>query len=500
MGIINIALFIVTMIVAGSYGWGMRGTTIGGEKGAMLPGALLGAFIAVFSGIPIMRENFFVFSALGAVGMYFGGAMSYGETLALSMGSRPAQNMKKGLIALIVKGFLWYGVFGFIFSVGTQLICGEYTLPELIILFVLFPVCMVGGFFLFNKPLDPKNSKFPKIYFSYTRQESWGSLVGAFVLFLVFSIIKKSFFAIIFSCICAVFGALGWLLGQLFHIYAKNYARDGKNAVSRFFAGKYCSPWKIMETVLGAFGGLGAAIGFIVEYDKFEAVTHSLEMNGGLTPLSLSLSRMLIIVWICLICLDMSHYFILNGNSSANDIKKLFLNGVINEEEYKKRVAERNKKNAARYLKFESICEGCEPFIYAGFPFLLISLGDAEAAKFVSFFILYWVVIQEVCFEKLTDKVLGISSKIISTAFGIFIAVSQFTYGITPDFIQTILMYGVFYEAITLFWIIYKHFKNNKHTEGQQPTLSGLVKSATSTVHIYFMLCIAFITLVSFII
>lgn len=252
-----------------------------------------------------------------------------------------------------------------------------------------------------------------------------------------------------------------------------------------------------MECVLGAFGGLGTSIAFIIEYDRFESITHSLEMNGGPLLISASVSKILLIVFIVLLCLDMSHYFILNGEKSSDDIKKLFLNGVITEDEYKKRVTE-EKKNAKKYLIFENICEGCEPFIYAGFPFLLISLGDISAARVVSFFIIFWVIIQEVCFEKLTSKYLGTAAKLLGTAAGIAILVADFVYAKQPDYRMTVLMYGVFYEAITLFWIVYRHFYKNKHEE--KPTLSGLVKSATTTVHVYFTLCIIFITVIVFMI
>ena len=45
----GILLFIGLSTVAMSYGWGMRGTNIGGETGAMLPGALMGLLAAVFA-------------------------------------------------------------------------------------------------------------------------------------------------------------------------------------------------------------------------------------------------------------------------------------------------------------------------------------------------------------------------------------------------------------------------------------------------------------------
>ena len=88
-------LFLALAMIGVSYGWGMRGTIIGGEKGAMLPGAIMGMVIALFSTSEVLRENFFVLSAVGAMGMYLGGCMTYGETLGLSMNTNPPENYKR---------------------------------------------------------------------------------------------------------------------------------------------------------------------------------------------------------------------------------------------------------------------------------------------------------------------------------------------------------------------------------------------------------------------
>ena len=85
MNVFLATFMVIAIIPAASYAWGMRGTTIGGEKGAMLPGALIGTVLALFSGIFIVQEHFYIFAALGAVAMYFGGSMTYGETLAFSI-------------------------------------------------------------------------------------------------------------------------------------------------------------------------------------------------------------------------------------------------------------------------------------------------------------------------------------------------------------------------------------------------------------------------------
>ncbi|MCL1952151.1 MAG: hypothetical protein FWF60_04920, partial [Oscillospiraceae bacterium] len=85
----SILLFIAISTVALSYGWGMRGTTLGGEKGAMLPGALMGLLLALFSGSPFLREHFYLLGAAGALGMYFGGSMSYMQTIGFGSDRNP---------------------------------------------------------------------------------------------------------------------------------------------------------------------------------------------------------------------------------------------------------------------------------------------------------------------------------------------------------------------------------------------------------------------------
>ena len=47
-----------------SYGWGIRGFIIGGEKGAILPGALMGIAVAFFSGGDKAQEMWMFFPLL----------------------------------------------------------------------------------------------------------------------------------------------------------------------------------------------------------------------------------------------------------------------------------------------------------------------------------------------------------------------------------------------------------------------------------------------------
>ncbi len=45
MSLSDMILCVFLTTLAASYGWGMRGSLIGGEKGAMLPGALIGLIL-----------------------------------------------------------------------------------------------------------------------------------------------------------------------------------------------------------------------------------------------------------------------------------------------------------------------------------------------------------------------------------------------------------------------------------------------------------------------
>ena len=97
---------------ASCYAWGMRGTVIGGEKGAMLPGAFIGLILAWFSGGAI-RESFFIPAAAGLMGMTFGGIETYGETIGLVLHrDSPDYRPVKGYSGLALKGALWFSICG----------------------------------------------------------------------------------------------------------------------------------------------------------------------------------------------------------------------------------------------------------------------------------------------------------------------------------------------------------------------------------------------------
>lgn len=487
-----------------SYAWGMRGTTIGGEKGAMLPGAVIGLALACFSDILIVKENFFVFAAIGSCGMYFGGSMTYGETLSISMSKRPAENMKKGLTALFVKGFGWFGAFGGIFSVGTLAVCGQFKLFEIICIAAALPASMILFYFIFNRPYKPRENIFPKIYFSYTRPESWGALIGLFLMCLITVILKKSFFGIIFTVFCAFGGAIGWVAAQLLQVFIKHYAVDCKFKPLQLLSEKRgAESWKAMECTLGAFGGLFAAVGFIIGYKDFYKLAVCLETNGGIFNHSDKLSDVLLFIWLILIAVDFVHYFVKPPKDEIQ-LKRDLLNGKIDQIQYEEAIA-KGTKHSKIFNIYQTATEGTESSVYAAIPFLLICLGGLKAASLISFFLIAFVVIQEVALEKEPYPKAALPLKI----FYMFIAAVIFTVNMffEPNVTAAFILYSVFYELTALYFIIPRLINvilGNMVDEGEKKikgtaVFKSIIKNkGFMSVHAYFIFCIIISAIILF--
>lgn len=459
MSSLNSVLFVLLSTFAMSYAWGMRGTTIGGEKGAMLPGAVMGLLIALFSGNYLLEDNYFFLAALGSTGMYYGGCMTYGETLGLSMNTRPALNMKKGLTALFVKGFLWFAVFAQVLTIGLACLSGEYfTVKEIVIMFLLMPVVMITFLFIFNRPHNNEKNVLPKIYFSITRKESWGALLGLFLELFIISIIKKIPFTVEYTLICGLFGAVGWVVAQTMQIFCRHYSKDYKNPILRIWSRPSIGAWKVMECVLGAFGGLGASLGIVLFFDKFVQLT-AIPTNGFWAPLG-DRGKYFVYAYIAVLAIDMLHYF--------TKSKKIHI--------------------AAEIAEFP---------IYSTIPMLLIFLGSRDIAEISSFFIIYWVFVQEVSFEKPHKLKYSSIFKLLFTAIGILILTAQLVLDYLLDLRITVLLYGVFYEMFTLLYFLLKYDKALAEKYGNS-FKNYLFKTEIATVHIYFSVCVLLFTLFVF--
>ncbi len=491
MDIISAFVLLLLATIAVSYGWGMRGTTIGGEKGAMLPGALLGALLAQFSGILIVQEHFYIFSALGAVGMYFGGCMTYGETLSLSMSARPATQLKKGLTALFLKGFLWFAVFGSIFSTGVNAICGKYDVIDLVLILVLTPTLALIGLKVFNRPLDTKNVIYPKIYFSKTRKEYWGAMAGMVIAFLIVNIINLNAYSVIFALICGLFGGLGWVIAQLIQIYLKHYTKDSKiDFIRKLNTNASFDTWKAMECTLGAIGGTGCVIAFICTYDLFKSTVFVLELQGGLKPLNESLASIFVIFWFVLLLLDMLHYFVKMPLTIA-ELKKLHSSGKISDKKFRKKIEKAKPETGEFKKKFNNVCEAYEFIVYAAFPFILVALGSSLASKTLTVFILFWVLAQEIGYEKKKFR-------IPLTILGVLLLAVQLIFKNFVNFNIVMIIYTVVYELLTLCWLIPEILSCTKDSDLSLTKKQKLVSSVKNLfrnrgfviTHSYFIICI----------
>lgn len=453
MAVTSAVLLILAIIPATSYGWGMRGTTIGGERGAMLPGALIGFLLAYFSDILIIKENFYIFSALGAIGMHFGGSMTYGETLGLSMDGYPPTDKKKGLIGVFVKGFLWFGVFGGYFSTGFNAVCGLYSVKELILIFILLSAAGIIFYFLFNLPHKPKENIFPKIYFSKTRRESWGALLGMLIIFIGVAAVKKEMFSLLFPLICASFGGVGWVIGQLLQIYSKHIAPKSTSKISKLFdSTKHAESWKIMECILGSFGGLGAAVGFILLYDYVELTSVNLEKNGGLVTAFPTLNAVLFAVWIVLLIAFIFQHFIKNS-------------------------------------KVEKVFDFAVQIIYAGLPFILICLGSDKTAQILSATVLLILVLQKIAFETPIKKKIELPLKITLAVLAVSVLCIQLIKHKTLSPVFVLMLYTLVYEVLTWVKFILRNItENSQNVFRAVKTL--ITDKGLMSVHIYFVLCI----------
>lgn len=493
MSITSVFLLFAVIIPASSYAWGMRGTTIGGEKGAMLPGALIGAILALSSDILIVQENFFVFAALGAVAMYFGGCMTYGETLSFSMSAYPAVDMKKGLAALALKGFFWFGVFGAIFTTGVSAITNKYNTIDLIFIFVATPILALLGLRLFNRPHNKDEVKFPKIYFSKTRKEYWGALAGLLASLLLVNIIKFNWYVVGFTLICGLFGAIGWILGQLLQIYFLHKAKSSHLDIIRKCSDKgLFDSWKAMECTLGAVGGVGCTIAFLVTYNNFKEMMFSLELKGGLYELNPTLSKIFLVIWFILLALDMLHYFVKKPLSVA-ELKEHYAAGKIDLSEYTKKMFKALPQPNNISPVFSKFIEAYEFVVYAAIPFILICLGCSHAAQTMTFFMLYWVLAQEIGFENKFHR-------IPLTIFGLISLIIQFPLGINFSASSTFILYTVVYEVLSVTFLVKqmlekqdKDLELNKRKQLVEEIRFILHNKSFLVTHCYFVICIILI-------
>ncbi len=285
MGIYEALLCIAFTTFAASYAWGMRGTLIGGEKGAMLPGAFIGLIIAWFSGGAI-RDSFWIPAAAGLMGMTFGGTEPYGETIGMVLHrNRPDHNPVKGYTGLAFKGALWFSICGGFIALSLASMSGSiYKVTDIIIFCLLIPVIQQVGYRLFNCPYDKQKKVYPRIFFSLTRREEWGSNFLLLIAMIAIAVIKGDDFTLIMIAGGFFFGAIGWFVAMKFYVLSVFPMKNGRYIFGKFFRKGLIDGWKIMEFTLGAIGGFGLSLTFCLNFEFVKEHNIYISQSGRWMP------------------------------------------------------------------------------------------------------------------------------------------------------------------------------------------------------------------------
>lgn len=362
-------MFMVLMLlftaVSMCYGWGMRGSLMGGEKGAMLPGAIIGMLFVVFTRSEVIMQNWYFFAAAGLMGMTFGGTEPYGETIGTAVErEKETYNRAKGYGGLMLKGALWFSIAGGYITMALSALTGEvYSAADIIIFCALIPLVQYLGVLVFNKPYNKEKGITPKIYFSWDSREEWGGNVALIAEMLVFAVIRKDTVTLIEMLFGLVFGAIGWALAIFFYDGIRNPNKKGKYLFNALSQKKIADSWKTMEFTLGAMGGVGLMLGFMVNGSRIKELVGTIEAAGGVHEFFPGAGNVFTVLIIC---------------SVAGMLIVNLISEVTNS-------------------PYSHMCDLFERPFYNVLPMALLMLGSASAAKVMTFFML-WLVAAIKCF------------------------------------------------------------------------------------------------------
>ena len=482
MSAFTVVIAFAVTLTAVSYAWGMRGDLIGGEEGAMLPGAVLGLCLAVFSGCEIIKENFFVFAAVGAAAMFMGGTEPYAQTMAkLYWGEKyiNRRDVKKHNLGLGIKGAAWFGIAGGFIGMSYTAATGcYYKAADIPFLLVIAVIMRYLGVRLLNKPLDPEKKVFPRYYFSDTSQEEWGGLWGIMLTMIGFMILRHDFFSLKLIFCGTVSGSVGWLISNFLNAYTLFPQRRN----NKYFFGKFqergkIDNWKIMEFSYGALGSLGILIGFFSSRSILFSYYRVIEFNGGIwSPLSeifdrFDLSAVLSALWIALIVLDALHHCIKNPSE-----------------------------------KFSRLVTLCRRPLFSYSVLCLCLLGAKQAAVFASFSLLLWAGVEEFCFVSLPQekyKHSGIAVG-ISVSLTVILSLLPVVTGISYGYKATFIIYCLSYFLETVFLSVIGAKKAlpkylSEHPDAVRTTAFFECLGSSFSVKLHYLFCIVLSSALMFI-
>ena len=246
-------------------GWGIRGV-FGHQRGAMAPGALLGLALGVVSDNPEVRKAALRLGAIGSSAMAFGGKMTYGQTIGLTLEEEYKDQRVLGYTGLAIKGAVWIGLAGAFLGMGVSK--KRYSALEVgALLLAMFGAYQVGVKQL-NRPHQPPD-KLPAIYFSkrtdpVPRPESWGGFWAALLLLEAYLLARGDRDAAKLGAWGMLAGGLGFPAGQAVQAWgrlSKPFGPAGEDWVDW---------WKAMEVTFGTVAGGVMGYGFSKLEHRFE--------------------------------------------------------------------------------------------------------------------------------------------------------------------------------------------------------------------------------------
>jgi hypothetical protein len=263
---------VVLGAAAGALGWGIRGQ-YGHETGAMIAGTLVRFTLVLLycaDGTSLRAARAV---ALCAVGVSFGGSMTYGQTIGLTQDPALIGQVSAlcwGLLGLVLKGGLWIGFAGALTGMGLG---GQRYRPGSTLLVMLALVLLLGvGMWWLNRPFDPARHLFPHVYFSddwswrvradwRPRPECWGGLLVAWLgLVAYLQFVRRDWIARNMALVGFLAGGIGFAGGQCIQaLHAWHPAVFQAGMLARWEP--YVNWWNIMEITFGAVFGGGLAAG-----------------------------------------------------------------------------------------------------------------------------------------------------------------------------------------------------------------------------------------------
>ena len=259
-------MFILLTGLSFSIGWGIRGQ-FGHEYGAALAGAIGGIVIALLSGRSDWLRRVPFFAVLGAIGIAFGGSMSYMKNIWYAHSSDPV-TVLYGFGTIFVVGFLWAAPAGAGLALPVFL-----TRDQLTKFFVPLTAVLAAWYlqnFICSLLWGADGEDWPRFFIGYGTH----ALLAALIV-LAFYVFRRQYWGA--GTLMILYGSIGWWVGyvlliSLAHIRMNPPRGETWASCLGMILGILAACWQsrlggIAFATVGAgfLGGIGFALGTAIK-------------------------------------------------------------------------------------------------------------------------------------------------------------------------------------------------------------------------------------------